>query len=286
MSKDEAAGFSFEFFPPKTPDAETQLYDTAEKLAGLNPRFMTVTYGAGGSTREWSIGAATKLQDLTHIPTAAHLTYITHTKDELMALADHLWEKNIRHLVALRGDLPQGKGLSYADFTGPDHFQYTSDFVAALRARHPFEISVGAYPEKHPDAQTLDADITALRLKCDAGARRAITQFFFDNAGFYRFLERTKAAGITTPIVPGLLPIVDFEKMVNFAARCGANVPEGLQEKFAPLTTPEDRHALAQDLLIDQMRDLYENGVRHFHFYTLNRSEMPAFACRALHLIA
>ena len=272
--------FSFEFFPPKTPQSEADLSLTAAALAAVNPRYMTVTYGAGGTTRTGTLKTVTRIAEETGIPMAAHLTFCATPKSELDGYIDLLWEAGIHHLVALRGDLPPGKSM--ADYTGDEYYHYTSDFVEALLARHPFEISVGAYPEKHPDAPSLALDIEALRKKCNAGATRAITQFFFDNETYYRFLDLTNKAGITTPIIPGLLPIADYARVERFASVCNASIPHAYQKLFAAVEEkPDEIQKLATDLLTKQVEDLIQHGVPHIHFYTLNRSEICLAACKA-----
>ena len=271
---------SFEYFPPKTPESEALLWDEAAQLDTLRPRFMTVTYGAGGSTKDKTLSIAGRLAN-GKTPIASHLTFLTTTRDELDVYLDMLWEKNIRHIVALRGDLPKGK--TFADFKGDEYFNYTSEFVEYIKSKNDFEISVAAYPEKHPDAQSLDADIAALKLKCQAGADRAITQFFFENDKFYDFIDKCEAAGITTPIQPGILPIHDFKAMVRFAGNCQAQVPAWLHEKFGPLADkPEEARKVATDLLVEQTQDLAANGVKHIHFYTLNKSGITTEACKAI----
>ncbi len=272
---------SFEFFPPKTEKAELAFWEAVPELAALKPAFMTVTYGAGGSTRDKTFKIVTSLHKKTGIPCAAHLTFLNTRKEDLFSLTDELWESGIRHIVALRGDLPAG--LSWPLEPDPDYFQYSSQFVAALRKHKGFEISVAAYPEKHPDAKTLESDIAALKEKCDAGATRAITQFFFENEKFYAFVDKCEAAGIKTPVFPGLLPVHDFKGMVRFAGRCQASVPAWLHEKFAGLDDkPEEARKIAVELLTGQVLDLARNGVRHMHFYTLNKAEITQDACRAL----
>lgn len=275
-----APTFSFEFFPPKTEQSEADLSLTAATLAAAKPRYMTVTYGAGGTTRTGTMQTVKRLARETGIPMAAHLTFCATPKAELEGYIDELWNAGIHHLVALRGDLPPGKSM--ADYTGEQYFHYTSDFVEALLKRHPFEISVGAYPEKHPDAPSLALDIEALRKKCGAGATRAITQFFFDNEIYYRFLDLTGKAGITTPIIPGLLPIADYAKVVRFAGQCNASIPHAYQGLFAAADgKPGEIQKLATELLARQVEDLARHGIKHFHFYTLNRSEICLAACKA-----
>lgn len=273
--------FSFEFFPPKTDEATENLYKEIDTLRALDPKFMTVTYGAGGSTRDKTLDVITEVIRRTGTPTASHLTYINHPRKDLYALADTLWENGIHHIVALRGDMPQD--LSWPLDPDEEYFQYTSHFVAALKARQDFEISVGAYPEKHPDADSLDKDVEALMKKIDAGANRAITQFFFDNSVYYEFLEHCQKFGIKAPIVPGLLPIHNFKSMCGFAMRCKATVPQWVHEKFDGLEEkPEDARKVAIDMLTAQTEDLMKNGVEHFHYYTLNKADITKEAVELL----
>lgn len=273
--------FSFEFFPPRTEAATQYLLTTVKELAALGPAYMTVTYGAGGSTHDGTVDTIQKIMAETNTAVGSHLTFLNTVKDDLRAFTDRLWENGIRHIVALRGDMPDD--LQWPLDEDGEYFQYTSDFVDGLKSWHDFEISVGCYPEKHPDASSLEADIEALKKKCDAGATRAITQFFFNNDDYYRFVEQCRAAGITTPICPGLLPIHDFQNMTRFANRCQAHVPEWMHEKFTGLEDkPEEAAKLAEELLVRQTLDLAENGVEHFHFYTLNKAPITREACKAL----
>lgn len=273
--------FSFEFFPPKTDKSAEALWAAVPELAKLGPKLMTVTYGAGGSTRDKTLDVVAEMQKKTALPIAMHLTYINTPRKEMYALADDLWSRGIKHLVALRGDMPED--LQWPLDPDAEYFQYTSHFVVALKARQDFEISVGCYPEKHPDAPSLDSDIEALKKKCDAGADRAITQFFFDNSVYYDFLEGCEKAGIVMPIVPGILPIHDFKSMCGFAKRCQASVPDWLHEKFAGLEDkPAEAHKIAVDLLVEQTQDLAANGVEHIHYYTLNKADITKQAVEAL----
>ena len=266
-----APTIAFEFFPPKTEKASEALWEAVADLAALGPKFMTVTYGAGGSTRDGTVDTIAKMKEDTGLPIGSHLTFINTPKDQLHEFTSALWAAGIRHIVALRGDMPDD--LQWPLDEDGEYFQYTSDFVEGLKGWHDFEISVGCYPEKHPDALDMSADIAALKLKCEAGADRAITQFFFDNDVYYNFRDECAAAGIETPIVPGLLPIHDFKSMCNFAKKCQASVPAGLHEKFAGLEDkPEEAQKVAADLLILQAQNLAQNGVEHLHFYTLNKS--------------
>lgn len=273
--------FSFEFFPPKSEKAEGAFWPEVEALRALDPAFMTVTYGAGGSTRDKTIDIARGVLDRTGIPTAAHLTYINSTRQDLYKLSDALWDSGIKHIVALRGDMPSD--LNWPLDPDAEYFQYTSHFIAALKARHDFEISVSCYPEKHPDAPSLDKDIEALMKKFDAGANRAITQFFFDNTLYYDFVEQVRKAGIKGPICPGLLPIHDFTSMCRFAEKCQAKIPAWLHAKFEGLEhNPEDAQKVATELLQEQAEDLAANGVEHFHFYTLNKATITQDTVHAL----
>ena len=272
---------SFEFFPPKSDKAADALWNAAGELAKLEPKYMTVTYGAGGSTKSGTVDTLSKMM-CHNIPLAAHLTFINSRKEELKAYTDQLWDMNVRHIVALRGDMPADADVNWPLDSDENYFQYTSDFVEGLKSWNDFEISVGCYPEKHPDAPSLEADIQALKLKCDAGANRAITQFFFDNEDYIRFVEQCQKAGIDTPICPGLLPIHDFKNMCNFAKRCQANVPSWLHEKFDGVESAAETEKIAADLLITQVQGLAELGATHIHFYTLNKSAITAEACKAL----
>ncbi|MCB1530378.1 MAG: methylenetetrahydrofolate reductase [NAD(P)H] [Rhodospirillales bacterium] len=275
---------SFEFFPARTDQGAQGLMKTVRDLAALDPVYMTVTFGAGGGGREGTLETLKALQSVTDVPLGSHLTYICLTKAELSAYLETLWAGGVKHIVALRGDMPKDQ----ADVKWPldpdlNYYQYTSDFVEGIRAQHPFEISVGAYPEKHPDAPSLESDIEALKKKCDAGATRAITQFFFNNDSYYRFLDKVRAAGISTPVVPGILPVYDFKGMLKFAKNCHAHVPPWVHEKFDGLDgRPEEALKIAEGLLTAQCRDLMDHDVPHFHFYTMNKPELPLKVCKTL----
>jgi len=263
---------SFEFFPPKSGKSAEDLLSVVKELAAFAPKFMTVTFGAGGGSREGTLQTLRNLQRAAPVAFGSHLTYISLTKKELDHYTDLLWDQGIHHLVALRGDMPND--LVWPLDPDAEYYQFTSDFVEALMKRHPFDISVGAYPEKHPDAPDINADLIALKKKCDAGAARAITQFFFDNEVFYRFRDLTLKNGIATPIVPGLLPVHDFEKACSFAGKCGASVPDNLRMRFG-----DPSPSLAEDILCEQVEDLTRNGVPHIHFYTLNKSSLVREVC-------
>lgn len=262
---------SFEFFPPKTPQGEESLLQAVRTFCAFEPAFMTVTFGAGGSTREGTLETLKAIRGITDVPLACHLTFISITRTELKAYLDRLWDMGVRHIVALRGDMPPD--LQWPLDPDLDYYQYTSDFIEGIKAHKPFEISVGAYPDKHPDAPDMAADMLALKKKCAAGADRAITQFFFDHDRYAGFLKDAMNAGIETPVVPGMLPIGNYESMLKFAERCGAHVPAHIREKFE--SAPEEQHpAIAEELLLWQVDDLTRRGARHFHFYTLNKADM------------
>ncbi len=266
--------FSLEFFPPKTEDGLPGFFEAVRSLADLRPAFMTVTFGAGGAGRRNTADLAARVQNETGVPTAAHLTWLSFARDALRDYIGGLWQSGIRHIVALRGDAPPGE-------TGKKEsgcFRHTDEFVSFLRDGRGFEVSVAAYPEKHPEAPSLAADIAALRAKCEAGAARAITQFFFDMDAYDRFLEEVARAGLATPIVPGLLPIVNFSHATQFAAKCGAHVPQAVAARFEK--AGDDIMPAALDLLCEQIEALKRRGVGHIHFYTLNRAGLCTAACR------
>ena len=260
---------SFEFFPPKTEATAEVLVASATDLKQLNPDFVTVTFGAGGSTKTGTFDTAKHLKNELGLTVGAHISYFGTKKADLFEYAEKLWDENIRHLVVLRGDIPEGTNIS--DFEHGDYFHFTSDFVEALMASRPFDISVGAYPEKHPDAPDMTADIRALKLKCDAGAKRALTQFFFGTDIYEKFLGQVRDAGIETPIVPGLLPIADFAKVKGFATKCGASIHPAIEERFLNSSDPQQT---AINLLASQIDDLINLNVPQLHFYTLNRADL------------
>ncbi len=281
MSAQSAAiRVSFEFFPPADAAMETTLWNSVERLAPLAPCFVSVTYGADGSTRTRTHSLVTRIQDETALTGAPHLTCIGATRGEILDIARGYWDQGIRHLVALRGDPPRGEG-GYAPH--PDGFAYASDLVAGLKGLAPFEVSVAAYPEVHPQARSADADLANLKRKVDAGATRAITQFFYDTEVFLRFRDRCAAAGIQAPIVPGILPITRFPQVLRFAQACGARIPEWLHERFSGLDEdPDTRRLIAASVAIEQVQELVRHGVQEFHFYTLNRAELTYAICHAL----
>jgi methylenetetrahydrofolate reductase (NADPH) len=273
---------SFEFFPPGDEAMESTLWASVERLAPLAPDFVSVTYGADGSTRERTHRVVTRIQNETPLTGAPHLTCVGASRGEILDIARGYWDQGIRHLVALRGDAPQA-AAGYQPH--PQGFAYASDLVAGLARLAPFEISVAAYPEVHPEANSAAADLENLRRKIDAGATRAITQFFYDTDAFLRFRDRCAACGIGAPIVPGILPITRFPQVQRFAARCGALIPQALARRFEGLEDDaETRRLIAASVAIEQVHALSAHGVREFHFYTLNRAELTFAICHALGL--
>lgn len=271
---------SFEFFPPNTAAMETTLWNSIRHLGVLKPSFVSVTYGADGSTRERTHAAVARIQNETDLTAAPHLTCIGATRGEIDAIARRYWDMGVRHLVALRGDPPKSE-RSY--LPRKDGYAYASDLVAGLRKVADFDISVAAYPEVHPEAADAKSDLDNLKRKLDAGASRAITQFFFDIDHFFRFRDQCAAAGITAPIVPGILPITRFPQLTKFAAQCGATVPAWLEDRFDGLEDDaETRKLIAASVAIEQVARLKRDGVREFHFYTLNRSELAFAICHAI----
>jgi len=271
---------SFEFFPPSDATMDSTLWQSVQRLAPLSPRFISVTYGADGSTRDRTHSLVKRIQQQTSLIGAPHLTCVGASRTEVLELARRYWDDGVRHIVALRGDPPQG-AARYEPH--PDGFAYGADLVAGLRSVADFEISVAAYPEVHPEAASAQADFDNLRRKIDAGATRAITQFFFDNDDYLRFRDRCAAAGIKASIVPGILPITRFPQVTRFAERCGAKIPGWLAERFVGLDNDADtRRLIAASVAIEQVSRLREQGVNEFHFYTLNRAELTYAICHAL----
>ena len=265
---------SFEFFPPKTEEMERSLWDTINRLAPLTPNFVSVTYGAGGSTRERTHSTITRILAETHLTPAAHLTCVGAARGEIDEIVDRYHDVGVRHIVALRGDPPGGIGTAYA--THPDGYQSSADLVAGIKKRHgDIEISVSAYPEKHPESPHFDADIDVLKAKVDAGATRAITQVFFDNDLYFRYLDRVRARGITIPIVPGIMPMHNFKQARAFVTRAGTSVPDWLAAKFEGLDDDaETRKLVAATVAAGQVQKLAKHGVGTFHFYTMNRADL------------
>jgi len=271
---------SFEFFPPHSEQMQETLWKSIQRLQPLAPSFVSVTYGADGSTRERTHDVVQRIVNETELTVAPHLTCVNASRGEIDDIAREYWDMGIRHLVALRGDAPAGT----ATYTPtPGGYPYAADLVAGLRKVADFDISVAAYPEVHPEAPSPEFDLDNLKRKLDAGASRAITQFFFETELFLNFRDRCAAAGIDSAIVPGILPITRFAQMTKFAAQCGTSVPDWLRERFEGLDDdPETRNLIAASVAIEQVRRLQAEGVDEFHFYTLNRSELTVAICHAL----
>jgi methylenetetrahydrofolate reductase (NADPH) len=276
------AEVSFEFFPPKTPKMEETLWETMKTLEPLAPRFVSVTYGAGGSTRERTHATVERIVRETSVPAAAHLTCVDATKDEIAEVARAYWKAGVRHIVALRGD-PPVQGARFEPH--PEGYTGAADLVAGLKAIAPFEISVACYPETHPDAATAAADLDNLKRKLDAGASRAITQFFFEPETFFRFRDQVAAAGIEAEIMPGIMPVSNFAAIQRMSAMCGTAVPPWMARLFEGLDDhPAARQLVAATISAELCRRLYAGGVRGFHFYTLNRAELSYAICHLLGL--
>lgn len=264
--------YSFEFFPPKTEEAEEKLWNVIRELEVLRPTFVSVTYGAGGSTRERTHNIVKRIKDKTTLKPASHLTCVNATKEEIDLIAKNYWDIGIRHIVALRGDPPEMTG-DYVPY--PGGYQYASDLVEGLKKVADFEISVAAYPEVHPTAKNAEDDLLHLKHKLDAGASRAITQFFFEADDYFRFLDKAHKVGITAPIVPGILPISNFAQAVRFAGLCGAKIPKWLAGKFEGLDEkPEERSKVSIEVATNLCRKLLDKKVDNLHFYTLNRADL------------
>lgn len=263
---------SFEFFPPRSEKMEQDLWAAIKRLEPLAPRFVSVTYGAGGSTRDRTHATVARITDETSLSAAAHLTCVAATREEVDDVARRYWEAGIRHIVALRGDAQD----SEAGYTPhPGGYAFAADLVAGLKKVADFEISVAAYPETHPEATGADADLDNLKRKIDAGANRAITQYFFDVDVYLRFMDRVRAAGIDVPIVPGILPVTNFAQVLKFSGMCGTAVPSWMADMFDGLDDdPETRMLVAAIVAAEQCRLLQSNGVEEFHFYTLNRADL------------
>jgi methylenetetrahydrofolate reductase (NADPH) len=276
------AQVSFEFFPPKTEKMDQILWSSIEALAPLAPRFVSVTYGAGGSTRERTHATVARIARETGIAAAAHLTCVGASKDEIAEVADAYWQAGVRHIVALRGDPPE---MGQAFVPHPYGYAGAADLVDGLKRLHPFEISVAAYPETHPEALSAQSDLDNLKRKIDAGANRAISQFFFSPDAYFRFRDAAAGAGISAEIVPGILPVSNVEQTRKFAAMCGAAIPPWMDRLFEGLDDhPGARQLVAATISAELCRKLYAGGVREFHFYTLNRAELSYAICHLLGL--
>ncbi|UUL83889.1 methylenetetrahydrofolate reductase [NAD(P)H] [Sphingomonas qomolangmaensis] len=273
---------SFEFFPPKNEKMEATLWQSVETLTPLNPRFVSVTYGAGGSTRERTHATVARIARETPIPAAAHLTCVEASRAEIDAVAEEYWAAGVRHIVALRGDMPT-PGAKFEP--RPDGYENAAALVEGLRRLHPFELSVAAYPEAHPDSVDQAADLDNLKRKLDAGASQAITQFFFEAETFFRFRDAAAAAGIKAELVPGIMPVTNFAAVQRMSAMCGTDVPQWMGRLFEGLDSlPDARQLVSATLAAELSRKLYAGGVRHLHFYTLNRAELSYAICHLLGL--
>ncbi len=271
---------SFEFFPPKTDKMAETLWNSIRVLEPLTPEFVSVTYGAGGTTRERTHNIVTRILRETSLTPAAHLTCVGHTREEVDAIAQDYWDHGVRHLVALRGDAPD---MDKKYEPTPGGYAYATDLVEGLRRVADFDLSVAAYPEGHPEADSLDADIVHLKRKVDAGANRVITQYFFDPELFLRFRDKAVAAGISVPLVPGILPVTDYHQVARFSARCGATVPDWLTKLYDGLDDhAETRRLVGATMAAEMVRVLAAEGVDFFHFYTMNRAELVFAICHML----
>ncbi len=276
---------SFEFFPPKTDEMDRALWDAIERLVPLQPSFVSVTYGAGGSTRERTHATVARIVRDTNVAPAAHLTCVAASRDEIDDVVRAYWKAGVKHVVALRGD-PQG-GIGTDFVPHPEGYENSTALVSALRRVGDFEVSVAAYPERHPESATFDADLDVLQAKIDAGATRAITQFFFDNAHYLRFLDKARARGIDIPIVPGIVPVENFKQTASFAKKAGATVPQWLADRFDGIENdPATRRLIGAAVAAEQVLDLVDRGVTDFHFYTMNKADLVFAICHLLGLRA
>jgi len=273
---------SFEFFPPKTERMASTLWQSVQRLTPFKPSFVSVTYGAGGTTRERTHETVRKITQETSLSAAAHLTCVSATSLEVDEIANDYWAMGVRHIVALRGDMPE-PGQEYQPTV--NGYAYASDLVTGLKKLHDFEISVAAYPETHPEARDLATEIDNLKRKFDAGATRAITQFFFETNDFLHYRDKMAAAKLEMPVIPGILPVTNFKSMEAFAGRCGATVPKWVSQRFEGLDDDlETRSGIAAAMAVEQCKELEREGVNAFHFYTLNRAELTTAICRMLGL--
>ena len=271
---------SFEFFPPNTEKANETLWNSIQRLSPLKPSYVSVTYGAGGSTRERTHATVYRLRHKTDLEPAAHLTCVGATTDEIDDIARSYWDAGVKHIVALRGDPAEGGGPYQPH---PGGYAYASDLVAGLKNIADFNISVAAYPETHPEATGAEADLDNLKRKIDAGASEAITQFFFDTDVYLKFLERARAAGITVPIIPGILPVTNFTRVAEFSDKCGTKVPHWMADLFDGLDDdPQTRKLVAAGVAAEQCRALHTEGITDFHFYTMNQADLVYAICHIL----
>jgi methylenetetrahydrofolate reductase (NADPH) len=274
---------SFEFFPPASAEMEATLWESIKRLAPLGPKFVSVTYGAGGSTRERTHATVARIVNETAVKPAAHLTCVAASCEEIGAIVGDYWDTGVRHIVALRGDSQGGPGTKFSPHA--NGYPTSAALVAGIKRIADFEISVATYPEGHPESASPDADIDVLKAKIDAGASRAITQFFFDNAIYLRFLDKVRDCGINIPITPGIVPVQNFKQTAKFAQRAGASVPAWLADRFEGLDDdPETRKLVAATVAAEQVLDLVDHGIKEFHFYTMNRADLVYAICHLLGL--
>ena len=274
---------SFEFFPPASPEMEVTLWGSIKRLAPLGPNFVSVTYGAGGSTRERTHATVSRILKETAIKPAAHLTCVAAAREEIDAVVSAYWDIGVRHIVALRGDPQGGPGTKFCPHS--KGYATSAELVAGIKRLGDFEVFVSTYPEGHPESASPDADIDVLKAKIDAGATRAITQFFFENESYLRFLDKARARGIHIPIIPGIVPVQSFKQTANFAQRAGASVPHWLADRFEGLDNdPETRKLVAATVAAEQVLDLVDHGIKEFHFYTMNRADLVYAICHLLGL--
>jgi len=282
-SNHNAVNVSFEFFPPKSDEAEANLWNAIRRLEPLNPAFVSVTYGAGGSTRERTHRTVQRIISETSLRPAAHLTCVEASRDEVDEVIEGYKAIGVDHIVALRGDPPGGDGIGGAYAPRADGYANATELTAAISRVGGFDITVGAYPEKHPESPSIDHDIDVLKAKIDAGATRAVTQFFFDIEAFLRFRDRVRTAGVTIPLIPGIMPVSNFKGLSRMSAACGASIPDWLAAHFDGLDDdPETRKLLAASIAAETCARLQEEGFSDFHFYTLNRAELVYAICRVL----
>lgn len=282
-SNRNAVNVSFEFFPPKSDEAEANLWNAIRRLEPLNPAFVSVTYGAGGSTRERTHRTVQRIISETTLRPAAHLTCVEASRDEVDEVIEGYKAIGVDHIVALRGDPPGGDGIGGAYVPRTDGYANATELTSAINSVGGFDITVGAYPEKHPESPSIDHDIDVLKAKVDAGATRAVSQFFFDIEAFLRFRDRVRAAGVTIPLIPGIMPVSNFKGLSRMSAACGASIPDWLAAHFDGLDDdPETRKLLAASIAAETCARLQEEGFSDFHFYTLNRAELVYAICRVL----
>ncbi len=276
---------SFEFFPPRNAEMEEALWQAVTRLAPLSPSFVSVTYGAGGSTRARTHSTLARILHETDLAPAAHLTCVGASRAEVDEVVRAYWDLGVRHIVALRGDPVGGVGAAFEPH--PDGYKTSTDLVAGIRRLGDFEVTVSAYPEKHPESVSFDQDIDVLKAKIDAGATRAITQFFFENEAYLRYLDKVRASGINIPILPGIVPVQNFRQTANFAQKTGASVPAWLAARFEGLDDdPATRRLVAAAVAAEQVLDLVDRGVEDFHFYTMNKADLVYAICHMLGLRA